>query len=359
LILVVDDNRANRDLLVALLDSVGHESMVAQNGEEALTLIAEHHPKLVITDILMPEMDGFQLVLHIRTSSALPQPQVIFLTATYIEAEARELAEACGVKHFFTKPVEPATLLRIVDQIHAEPPPEDRNVGIWNGELISKYFRLISRKLYQHVEELDELVALKTHQLRNTNTLLEKEMSDRRQIEKDLHEANRRLNEEAIRDPLTGVFNRRYMKTVLQREIAKCQRHSCGLAALIIDIDHFKRCNDKYGHLAGDTILCAVANHILSQVRLEDMLSRFGGEEFVLVVPDATQEGAFILGDKLRYGIERLHLDFNGRRMDPITISVGIAMFSPAYKTEEDLLHAADAALYRAKEAGRNRVIMA
>ena len=168
--------------------------------------------------------------------------------------------------------------------------------------------------------------------------------------------ATRRLYESAMHDPLTGVHNRRYLDEHLQSEFAFAARHGTSLSLLLIDADHFKRVNDTYGHAAGDAALRALAGHLLRSVRAEDMIARFGGEEFAVLAREITAEGAHAVAERIRRSVERTPVQLDDGAV-PITVSIGVVTMTVArpFATADSLLEAADEALYRAKETGRNR----
>ena len=175
---------------------------------------------------------------------------------------------------------------------------------------------------------------------------------------KGLTRANQSLHEQAMRDMLTGLYNRRYLMESFEREIHRAQRGKEQLGVMIIDIDHFKRFNDTFGHAAGDEVLRSVAQFMLTLVRAEDILCRFGGEEFVLVQVKASAEAIMQRAEKFRLGIGNHEIVHDGRRLGPVTLSIGISMLPDHGTSTQTLLQAADTALYRAKASGRNRVVM-
>lgn len=163
----------------------------------------------------------------------------------------------------------------------------------------------------------------------------------------------------SVRDPLTGLFNRRYMEESLQREIATAQRKNRPLAIVILDLDYFKKFNDTFGHEAGDYLLKEVGSLLSKKSRVGDIACRFGGEEFVMIYPEASPEVAVQLANQLREAIAGLQLQHFGHSLGQISASFGLASFPMHGSTADQLLRAADKALYSAKEAGRNRVEMA
>ena len=168
----------------------------------------------------------------------------------------------------------------------------------------------------------------------------------------------RRMQHAALRDGLTGAYNRRYLDERLSAEVAFARRHEAPLALLLIDIDHFKQINDEHGHLAGDTVLKHVHELIQTEVRAEDVVGRYGGEEFAIVCRES-EEGAIVVAERLRQRIETEPFVHEGTRI-PITVSIGVAGAREHHIQDASaLVQAADSALYRAKQEGRNRCCQA
>jgi len=169
------------------------------------------------------------------------------------------------------------------------------------------------------------------------------------------------LEHESFTDPLTGVYNRRFMEQHLIKEVSKARRYKFDLAVLLLDLDYFKRINDEYGHQAGDQLLVEIGNLVNEQLRDSDILSRYGGEEFLIIAPNTTPAAATLLAERLRGHIQshRFLREFKAAREIEIrlTVSIGVANFGEILTSEEALIRAADKNLYRAKEKGRNCVI--
>lgn len=160
----------------------------------------------------------------------------------------------------------------------------------------------------------------------------------------------------ALRDPLTKLFNKRYLMDRLDSELKFAHRHETAVSILMLDLDHFKRINDSYGHLAGDAVLVHLAQILVKAVRNEDVVARFGGEEIVIILRSISLDLALTLGERLRRTVEKQVVEHQDRAIEA-TVSIGVAGFpSTRAETVEQLLDAADKALYRAKHAGRNNV---
>jgi diguanylate cyclase (GGDEF)-like protein len=167
------------------------------------------------------------------------------------------------------------------------------------------------------------------------------------------------LRTQSIRDQLTGLFNRRYMEESLDRELRRSARTRRPLGLILIDLDRFKSFNDSHGHEAGDRLLRAVGHFLQKRMRGGDIACRYGGEEFVFVLPEASLDATADRAEQLRQEVKELHVMHRGRQLGPITLSLGVAVFPDHGTTAVELLRAADAALYRAKAEGRDRMVVA
>jgi diguanylate cyclase (GGDEF)-like protein len=175
--------------------------------------------------------------------------------------------------------------------------------------------------------------------------------------------ANLKLREtlrgQAIRDALTGLFNRRYLEETLDREMQRVRRRGGKLGLMMLDLDFFKQFNDTYGHEAGDALLSSLGNLLRTRIRAEDIACRYGGEEFILILPEITLETLLKRAEAIRQGVANLQVHYRGQVLGNISISVGVALFPDHGDNRDDLLLAVDAALYQAKKQGRNTVVVA
>jgi len=182
------------------------------------------------------------------------------------------------------------------------------------------------------------------------------DITERKQLEHQLHQANRLLQEQAIRDALTGLHNRRYLDEALPRELQRAERQKQSVGIIMLDIDYFKPFNDTYGHDAGDTLLRAMGAILQEHTRGADIVCRYGGEEFTLVLPGASLAATQQRAEELRTEVQALMVEHGGQALAQVTISLGIAVFPEHGMTADSLIRAADQALYQAKRSGRNRV---
>ena len=323
-IVIVGEETANQRL-VTLLGGHGHRVLEAADSEQALAIVRAEKPDLVLAGI-------------------------------HMEAEARALARACGVAELIVEPAEPEALLALIDAALSAPLPQTAEADVLS--MVGKLYQRVA-ELERLNAELDRRAVERTEQLEVARSALEQEVTKRLWAEKELTQANLRLHDRAVRDALTGLYNRGYLEESLDREESRARRSNQSLGVMMIDIDHFKRCNDLFGHAAGDAVLRAVAQHMQSLARGEDILCRYGGEEFVLVMAHASPSTMLERAEKICLGVQNLEIECDARRIGPVTISVGIAIFPDHGESGQAVLQAADAALYRAKAAGRNCVVMA
>jgi diguanylate cyclase (GGDEF)-like protein len=167
------------------------------------------------------------------------------------------------------------------------------------------------------------------------------------------------LRNQSIRDALTGLYNRRYLDEILGREARRAVRSTQGLGVLMLDLDNFKKFNDTYGHDAGDAVLRETAAFLLKSVRSEDFVCRFGGEEFIVILPAADLKITQARAERIRSKLREMTVIHQGRSLGMVTVSIGVAEVPVHGITPKDLVEAADAALYRAKREGRDRVVVA
>lgn len=189
---------------------------------------------------------------------------------------------------------------------------------------------------------------------------LRQEKCNTEKLAQELREANNRLWDTSFRDELTGLHNRRYLFDFLGSEISRFERFGSCFSLLLLDIDHFKKVNDAYGHRAGDLVLQEVGSTVTASTRRSDIVVRYGGEEFIVVLPETGLEGALIIAEQLRKSVAAIEVAVNDQRVR-VTISIGVAAChkQKALKSVDSLIEAADEALYMAKASGRNRVFAA
>jgi diguanylate cyclase (GGDEF)-like protein len=306
------------------------------------------------------------LVRQLRSDATLAaRPRVVFLAAAYVESEARALARACGVSRIVTTPTVSGVLLKAVNDALYEPAPPAPSQGP-GTHAVAAQLRQVAGKLYRRLGELERINAQlnrqaveRSEQLDSARSALAQEITKRLWAERELTQTNLSLQVKALRDALTGLYNRGYLEESLEREVSRARRSNQPFGLMMIDIDHFKRFNDTFGHAAGDAVLRAVGQFLLSLARAEDIPCRYGGEEFVLLMAQASLATLRERAEKLRLGARQLRVECDGRSVGRVSVSIGITIFPDHADSGEAVLRLADAALYQAKQAGRNCVVVA
>ncbi|MCI0551969.1 MAG: diguanylate cyclase, partial [Anaerolineae bacterium] len=269
-ILIVDTNPADRRVYSTLLGNYGHRLLEAENGVQALELARTELPDLIITDILMPNMDGFTLVRRLRAEPLLMGIPVIFQTSNYDETEIHKLARASGVTHILRKPAEPQAILRAVNDSLKNPTTPARLPQ--TGQLQREHLQLLADKLYEKVSELED--------------------------------ANERLRNLSLVDGLTGLNNRRGFM-ILATSLLKFARRAGYASSLIyIDLDSLKYINDTFGHAGGDAALTNFARILTDTFRESDIVGRLGGDEFVVLIVDATHSDLATMEARLQKNVD-------------------------------------------------------
>jgi diguanylate cyclase (GGDEF)-like protein len=314
-LLLIDDNATNLGVLTGYLKGQGFQLMVARNGKDGLERARLGHPDLILLDVMMPDMDGFETCRRLKADPATQEIGVIFITALQ-SVEDKVKGFAAGGVDYISKPLQAEEVLARV----------------------STHLKLQAQK----------------HLLQEQNRLLELEITERKRIEAELE----RL---ATTDPLTGLYNRRHFFTVAEAEFKKAQRYERLLSAIMLDIDHFKKINDTYGHAVGDQALIFLAQHLRACMRAVDVVARYGGEEFVILLPETPAETAYQqVAERIRVQLEQAVMPLPEGGDLKFTVSLGIADNArPAPDaTFEHLLKMADEALYVAKDSGRNQSVV-
>src|SRR5882724_7705599 len=316
-ILVFDANSVSRRFVAALLRNHGNCVRDVGDADEALRLVRLEQPDLMIVDIATPDIDGCRLVVQMRCDPTLPQPRVLMRAVASVEAEARALTHAFGAS-FVIKPTNPELLLATVRATLGEPAPQER-VAAADHEPVEM--------LVQPIAKLLRRVAERSAQLEVARTALDLEIKKRISAEHDLLHANRRLHDQAMRDAVTGLYNRGFLEESLAREKVRAKRHGHTLALMLIDVDHFREFNDTLGHSAGDAILRSVGRCVASLSRGEDLAARYDSDIFALMMANASREIMWQRADLIRQRARSLEIGHDAQQLGPITLSVGIAIF--------------------------------
>jgi two-component system chemotaxis response regulator CheY len=302
-ILIIDDDPALRRILQAQLIRAGHDVVEAADGQAAWDILQTDPIRLVITDWMMPVMDGPQLVRRIREAiGAEPFPNYVYIILLTAKVGKNDVVIGLesGADDYLTKPFDP-------------------------------------RELRARVAIGERIINLET----------------------SLSDARRQMEILAMQDGVTGLLNRRAIHQHAEAELSRTQRHHAPVSLVLLDIDHFKLVNDQFGHLVGDQALRMVADVLVEKKRPYDWAGRWGGEEFLLVLPRTTLAEAQRVAERVRLSVAATNLTLDDNQKVNVEVSLGVTSTSgnlEALPSLDTLLQQADEALYHAKETGRNRV---
>ncbi|MBK6402810.1 MAG: diguanylate cyclase [Rhodocyclaceae bacterium] len=308
-ILIVDDDVTFRAMLKVLLTNYGHEVYEAVDGQQAFEMAVDLRPQVMVVDWMMPSMDGIELTLALRQTKVGRRIYIMLLTGLDDDQHLIRAFDA-GVDDYLTKPLRPKVL----------------------SARLSAGFRVVRLQ--------DEI---------------ERDREEIRRFAAELAVSNRRLQEAALTDPLTGFPNRRYVMERLEQEWAASLRSKRPLACMVVDLDAFKPINDRYGHDIGDIVLKQAAQALKRGLRTPDVVARLGGDEFLVICPDTTLTAALACAERVRHSVESMVIPTGDLRLDS-TVSIGVAVRDEGMETSDALVKCADQGLYLAKEKGRNRV---
>lgn len=202
--------------------------------------------------------------------------------------------------------------------------------------------------LKKNALDLEDTVTRRTEELSDAKLVLEQKLAEIKSLQSS-------LQEQAMRDPLTDLYNRRYMDEMLKKEFARAQRKDYPITIILFDIDFFKKLNDTYGHTAGDKVLENLGKVFSTHIRIDDYAIRYGGEEFLVVLPQVPYSRSLLRGNQIRQVVQQVVTEYNGKQMQ-VTISGGVAGFPDHGSNPYEVIARADEALYKAKEMGRNRI---
>ena len=315
-ILIVDNHPTDRRSYITLLGNFGHRLLEASDGVEGLDVARAELPDLIITDIIMPNMDGFTLVRRLRAEPLLAGVPVIFQTANYLESEIRKVAEASGIRYILGKPADPQEILRIVQEALKGPTIPTRLPQ--TGQLQREHLQLLTDKLYQKNKELEK--------------------------------ANERLRSLSLTDGLSSLNNRRGFMILATGLLKFARRAGHPLCLLYIDMDSLKHINDTLGHAEGDTALTHFAEILTETFRDSDVIGRLGGDEFVVLTIDTTENDLVSIQTRLQSSVDAYNLQ--STRGYALSFSLGIIRIDlDSTFSMEALLAQADAAMYKHKQS--------
>ncbi|MGI0488641.1 diguanylate cyclase domain-containing protein [Pantanalinema rosaneae CENA516] len=319
-ILIVDDLPDNLHLLSKILTRQGYEVQAVGSGQMAIAAVQTKLPDLILLDICMPEMDGYEVCQQLKQDARTQDIPIIFISALDELGDKVKAFKTGGVD-YITKPFQIAEVV----------------------------VRVRTHITLRHLQQ----------QLQRQNALLQQEVCDRLAAEAALQAANQELQRLAHLDGLTQVANRRCFDDYLAQEWRRLAREQLPLSLILCDVDFFKQYNDSYGHQVGDTCLCQIANAIRAAInRPADLVARYGGEEFAVILPNTPRSGAVQVGQRIQAQVAQLQIVHIGSEISQfVTLSLGIASVIPQPDGDMvPLITATDRALYHAKLAGRDRI---
>ncbi len=327
-LLLVDDEPYLLSPLSGLLAN-DFEVVTADSADAAQRVLSARPIDIVLTDQKMPRQSGVQLLEWVRHHS--PRTVRLLMTGYAEHEDAVEAINRGQVYYYLLKPWRIEELLQILRNAAEKFQLEQRQ-----EELIEE--------LRQHKAMLEQRVADRTRAMEEANVALSRALAEMEKL--------------ALTDPLTGLLNRRAIEDIACSELRRHSRYRGHLAMGIIDVDHFKRINDKYLYPGGDYVLIHLTRVLSSLLRTVDSIGRIGGEEFLVVAPETTSEGAAVLAERIRAAVEEASFVYNGERIR-VTVSVGFAVAEPEshadYKRMKQL---ASETVHEAKESGRNRTVV-
>ena len=322
-ILVVDDTRANLVAMRRLLADCGAELVEASSGNEALSRCLDQQFALILLDVNMPDMDGFEVVALLADAEQLRDTPVIFVTAAYADDLNRLKGYRSGAVDYIAKPINDVILqskVRVFLELHAA-----------------------RMQLQQTLEELSA-----------RNEQLQKEITERQRVEA-------KVRHQATHDMLTGLPNRVLFHDRLRESMQRSARRESSFGLVLVDIDGFKAVNDTYGHPAGDALLQAISARLNNHVRSNDTVARLGGDEFALIFEDVHGTAPLLqrcqnICDMLAqpYPLQASRGEFTAH----VSASVGVAIWHEGIDSDELLIQAADRAMYQAKDNGKNGCVL-
>ncbi|MDP2808403.1 MAG: response regulator [bacterium] len=294
-ILIVEDDERITNICKSILGAGGYVVDIAPDGEEAQKYLRAAIPDLILLDLMLPGINGLDLLKQLKEDSVTKDIPVIIITALS-DLKTKVKSFYMGVDDYLVKPVNSLELLARVKA----------NIRKHMAQQELKY-------------SLDETF------------------------------------QQSITDPLTGLYNRHYLSTVMDRELALFKRHGRMFSLMIMDIDNFKSINDNLGHLSGDQVLTGAARILKDEIRTSDLAVRYGGDEFIVVFSDTKEDQAMVIAQRIREAVEQKK--FIEGKEQKASVSIGLTQASEQDNSGEDIIKRADDAMYQAKRAGKNRVV--
>lgn len=362
-ILIVEAESVDRRLAANALKRAGHDVIEASRGARGLKIAVTELPDLVLVDTLLPDMDGGQFVRTLWSNPEVRRPKVIFRAPTVIDAEARSLADS-HTGFFMVKRADEEWLCAQVTAALSAP-AQVAGIAPSAPAQASDLWRRLTRKLSSRTEKLErQLGELQLQFDKNCKQLdvarraVDREIKKRRWAEQELSRLSLMLKDQTMLDLGTGLHNRRFLEESLAREESRALRNGEAFAVMIIDIEDLKQLNSRLGHAAGDAVLQSLGEHVQSLVRGEDIVARYGVDEFALLLPRCPEGVVWKRAEKLRDSAGQLAIEHNGKPLGAVSLSVGIGIFPRHGQSGREVLQAATLALKQARQAGKHCTVV-
>jgi len=366
-ILIVDDEQENLDLLESTLRR-GNLLFKAATGEEAKEILGREKIHMVITDQRMPGISGTQLLEFLKETD---EKAVRILITGYADMSvAVDAINKGGINRYISKPWDPSELRKIVAMEFERYDLEENNERL-TAELLEKNEELEGanrqlegqkdriERLAMEYKEQKELAEGMSEKLSKSNLQLMKAQEEIKLKNVKLEGANKKLELLSITDALTGFYNKRYLNRILESELGRAKRYDLNLSLMMIDLDYFKEVNDTHGHPFGDVMLRNVTETIRRNIRETDWPTRYGGDEFVVILPHTGMDRAYYLAKRIHADVRALRMAAPNGDVVKQTVSIGIAFYPhPLASSKEEMISLSDRALYKAKEQGRDCIVV-
>lgn len=315
-ILIVDDTPANLIALHRLLKKIDVEVIQATSGKNALAMTLDHDFALFLLDVHMPEMDGYELAKSLQSNTKTQDVPIIFITAALVDDNHRTEGYTQGAIDYIEKPIN-------------------------NNILITKVNILI--KLWQKNNQLNQIM----EEIAERNFALQTEVAERKKIQA-------KLDHLAMYDPLTNLPNRALLKKESEKQLSAADRYDYQVGVMLVDLDGFKTINDCYGHETGDAVLVEMSYRIVSAVRVCDIVTRFGGDEFIILLPNCKSKSDIeMISNRILQKINQPQSSVDSKQI--IGASIGIAIYPEDSRSTNELISLADKAMCQAKQGGKNQ----
>jgi len=341
-VIIAEDSRFLRKATELILSKSGFTVLCAQDGRETLDMAFEHQPDAIVLDLMMPKVNGIEVIRALKANPGTSSIPIVVLSALAQENDRKIIREGAAAYYEKSRLI-PELLADIVKEAIADADKKERNTATRSYPGPDDARETLRASSVNH-REYEQQLFEKLIDLNNELMLAQRKLA----------EANEELERRAAKDELTGLANRRKVAEEFEKLSALASRQKKHIALALLDIDNFKSINDRFGHPTGDRVLKSMGDLLSNSFRVEDIVGRWGGEEFIIVLYDCSKDEAMRRLDSLRTSFSRQNFGFD----HSVTFSAGIASYPGDGAVFGQLCRSADTALYAAKREGRNRVLL-